>query len=147
MATNEETMRRLITEMQLLEGTADEIQSRINIVDAAINELRISDETLDGLKDKAKGDPMLVPIGGGSYVKAKVDDAKRVIIGIGAGVAIEKKTEEAKVNIESQLKDLENVRTNLQNQLIQVAQAMEETQSKVNEMSEKLSKREAGKKL
>lgn len=145
MAADEETLRRLIAEMQLLEGTAEEIQARINIVDAAITELRVSGETLDGLKDKAKGDSIFVPIGGGSYVKAKVDDARKVIIGIGAGIAVEKKTEEARESVGNQLADLEKIRANFQQQLIQVARAMEETRSKVSEISEKLSKREAGK--
>jgi len=147
LETHEETLRRLVTEMQMLEGTAEEIQTRMNIVDSAITELRVSGDTLDGLKDKTKGDSIFVPIGGGSYVKAKVDDVKKVIIGIGAGVAVEKKIEEARGSIEDQLKDLEKLHGNLQQQLIQVAQAMEETRSKVDEISGNLRKTEAGKKL
>lgn len=145
MAVNKETLGRLVAELQLLEGAAEELQSRINLVDAAITELRLCGATLEGLKTEREGSPLFVPIGGGSYVKAKVDDASKVIIGIGAGVAVEKTTDEAKETIGNQLADLEKVRASLQQQLLQVAQRMDDTRTKVSELSRKLSEEKRGK--
>ena len=49
MSSEEETFRRLVVELRILEGTADALQSRINLVNAALTELTIAGMTLEGL--------------------------------------------------------------------------------------------------
>lgn len=139
MASEEETLRRMIIELRLLEGTAEELQARLNIVDSAIADSQIAGLTLDGLKNKEKDTQLLIPIGAGSYIKAGIVEPDKVIIGIGAGISVEKTIDEAKTSIASQLAELEKVRLSLQQQFVQVAQKINETRSKINELSRKIS--------
>ncbi|MDH5783201.1 MAG: prefoldin subunit alpha [Candidatus Bathyarchaeota archaeon] len=138
MATNEETLRRLVVELRLLEGTANTLQSRLNFVNAILTELNYAKKTLEGLEKEKKNVPLFVPIGGGSYIRAKLESAEKVIVGMGAGVSVEKSTIQAKETVGSRIAQLEKTRHTLQQQLTQVAQKMEEDQAKFQELSENL---------
>ncbi len=138
MAKDEETLRRLIVELRLLEGTANNLQSRLNFVNAILTELNYARMTLEGLEEEKEEAPLIVPIGGGSYIKAKLESAEKVIVGMGAGVSVEKSLAEAKETVGNRISQLENSRRTLQQQLTQVAQKMEEDQAQFQELSEKL---------
>ncbi len=86
--------------------------------------------------------PLFVPIGGGSYIRAKLESAEKVIVGMGAGVSVEKSLSEAKETVGNRIAQLEKTRRSLQQQLTQVAQKMEEDQARFQDLSEKLRKAE-----
>ena len=138
MAINEETLRRLIVELRLLEGTANTLQSRLNFVNAILTELNYAKMTLEGLEKEKKNVPLFVPIGGGSYIRAKLESAEKVIVGMGAGVSVEKSLSEAKETVGNRIAQLEKTRRTLQQQLTQVAQKIEEDRAGFQELSEKL---------
>lgn len=138
MSNDEEIFRRLVVEFNMLEGASDEFQSRLSFIGTGLAEIRLASSTLEGLESEAKGSLILVPIGGGSYMKAEVSDAEKVIVGVGAGVVVEKTVKEAKASVDKQLADLEKLRQTVQQQLLQVIQRMEEVRTKINELSSKL---------
>mgnify|MGYP001042413219 FL=1 len=142
MSSEEETLRRLAVELRILEDSANAIQSRINLVNAALAELRIANITLEGMEKEKEETSLFVPIGGGSYVKAKLESTDTVTVGIGAGVAIERTIKEAKENLENRIADLEKTRTTLQQQLTQVVEKIQDGRSKFQELSSKLSRAE-----
>jgi prefoldin alpha subunit len=80
-----------------------------------------------------------VPIGGGSFVKAKLESSDKVIVGMGAGVSIEKTIAEAKTTIQNRINDMEKTMTSLRQQLIQVVNRMQENRDKLEELAVKLS--------
>lgn len=138
MATSDETLRRLIVELRLLEGTANTLQSRLNFISAMQTELNYAKMTLEGLEKENEDVPLFVPIGGGSYIRAKLESAEKIIVGMGAGVSVEKSLSEAKETVGNRIAQLEKTRGTLQQQLTQVAQKMEEDQTKFQRLSEKL---------
>jgi len=142
VSSEEETLRRLVAELRILEGSANAIQSRINLVNAALTELRIANMTLEGMEKEKEETSLFVPIGGGSYVKAKLESTETVTVGIGAGVAIERTIKEARENLENRMADLEKTRTTLQQQLTQVLEKIQDGRSKFQELSSKLSEAE-----
>jgi len=142
VSNEEEKFRRLAVELRILEGTVETIQSRINIVNSALTELSIANMTLEGMKKEKQNSSLLVPIGGGSYIKAKLESADTVIVGIGAGVATERTINEAKENIGKRIADVEKTRAALQQQLTQVIQRIQEGREELQEFTAKLSKRE-----
>ena len=99
-AKSEEELRRLSMEMRYLEQTAEALQQRISMVNAAITDISYANMTLDGIEAEKENAELLVPIGGSSYVKVKLADSNKVIIGLGSGVSIEKTLMEAKATLE-----------------------------------------------
>ena len=142
MSSNEETFRRLAVELRILEGTADAIQSRAALVNSALTELVVASMTLEGLEKEKTDAPLFVPIGGGSYIEAKLGSEDKVIVGVGAGIAIEKTIKEAKDNVSSRIAELEKTRTTLEQQMRQVIEKIQDNRAQLQELSAKLSERE-----
>ena len=133
--SNEEEMRRLVVELRILEGTAEALQSRINWVDAAFAELNLAKRTLEGMGKENSEAPVFVPIGGGSYIKAKLTDVDKVVYGVGAGIAIEKSLEEAKQGVDERISELERTRRSLEQQLSQVIRRIQENRDRLQELT------------
>jgi prefoldin alpha subunit len=118
---DEEELRRLSVELRFLEQTAEELQSRINMVNAIITDLTYANITLEGIEKEKENSELFVPIGSNSYIKARLKNPDKIIVGMGAGVSIEKTLPEAKEIIKKRIENLDKTRTSLQQQLAQVA--------------------------
>lgn len=121
-----------------MEETVNELQSRINITNSALTELRVSSMTLEGLEKEQKDAQLFVPIGGGSYVKARLQTAKKVVVGIGADVAVERTLKVAKEELETRITELEKTRKALGQQFNQVIEKIQENRGKLEEITAKL---------
>ena len=117
-----EELRRLSMEMRYLEQTAETLQQRIGMVNAAITDLAYANMTLDGIEKEKENAELLVPIGGSAYVKVKLADSNKVIVGMGAGVSVEKTLQEAKTTLKERLDELEKTMNSAQQQFTQVAE-------------------------
>lgn len=131
----EETLRKLFVELQVLRGNANTLQSRVNLINAVLSELEVANASLGGLKGSKRGTPLLLPIGGGSYVKAKLEDAEKVIVGIGAGVTSEKTFDKAQESIGVRMAEIQKSKVVLQQRLNEVAGQISETENKINEIA------------
>ena len=118
----EEELRRLSVEMRYLEQTAETLQQRIGMVNAAITDLTYANMTLDGIEKEKENAELLVPIGGSSYVKVKLADSNKVIVGMGAGVSIEKTLQETKTTLKERLDELEKTMNSAQQQFSKVVE-------------------------
>lgn len=142
---SEEELRRLGVEMRFLEQTAEAIQSRINMVNAVITDLTYASMALDGIEKEKENSELLVPIGGSSYVKARLENPDKIIVGIGAGVSLEKTLQEAKEIVKNRLDDLEKTRLSLQQQFTQVAERIGEDREKFDTLVSALRKEKKSK--
>ena len=118
---DEEEIRKISVELRLLEQTAETLQSRINMLNAVATDLTYANTALESLEKEKENSELLVPIGGTSYIKAKLDNPDKIIVGIGAGVSLEKSRQEAKDVIKNRLEELEKARTATRQQFVQVA--------------------------
>jgi prefoldin alpha subunit len=138
---DEETLRKFLTELKVLEGTANMIQSRLNVVDTALMDITTANLSIEGIKNNTSGSEILVPVGGGSFIHAKLSDVEKVIVGVGAGVCIEKTVVESLEDFKNRQSDLEKARESLTQQLTQTMNNLNERRSQVAEI---LKKRETG---
>jgi prefoldin alpha subunit len=130
----EEELRRLSMEMRYLEQTADALQQRISMVNAALTDINYANMTLDGMEKENENSEMLIPIGGSSYVKVKLADTNKVIIGMGSGVSVEKNLPEAKAILKERLDELEKTMHAAQQQFSQVAERINSGRSRLESM-------------
>jgi prefoldin alpha subunit len=121
-SSQEEELRRLSVEMRYLEQTAETLQQRISMINAALTDLTYANATLEGIEQEKENAEMLVPIGGSSYVKVKLANPDQVIVGLGAGVSVEKPLSEAKATLKERLEELEKTMTSAQTQFTQIAE-------------------------
>jgi prefoldin alpha subunit len=118
----EEELRKLSVEMRFLEQTAETLQSRLSMLNAAMTDLTYASATLDGVEKEKPDAELLVPIGGSSYIKVKLAESDKVVVGVGAGVSVEKPLEEAKSILKERLDELQKSAVSAQQQFAQVAE-------------------------
>jgi prefoldin alpha subunit len=118
----EEELNRLSVEMRFYEQTAETLQQRIGMINAAITDLTYANMTLEGMEKEKDDAELLVPIGGSSYIKVKLASTDKVVVGMGAGVSIEKTLPEAKAIVKERLDELEKTMMSAQQQFAQVAE-------------------------
>ena len=133
-AKSEEELRRLSMEMRYLEQTAEALQQRISMVNAAITDISYANMTLDGIETEKENAELFVPIGGSSYVKVKLADSNKVIIGLGSGVSIEKTLVDAKATLKERLDELEKTMNSAQQQFTQVAERINSGRSRLENL-------------
>lgn len=136
----EDEIRRLIVELRILESTAEYLQARANLINAALTELNLASMSLEGI-EKKDSDSIFVPIGGGSYVKARLENTDKIVYGIGAGIAVEKTIKEARENIANRINELNRAKAALEQQLSQVISKLQEGQSRFQELTSMLRRR------
>ena len=130
-AKSEEELRRLSMEMRYLEQTADALQQRISMVNAAITDISYANMTLDGIEKEKENAELFFPIGGSAYVKVRLADSNKVIIGLGSGVSIEKTLLDAKTTLKERLDELEKTMNSAQQQFSQVAERINSGRSRL----------------
>jgi len=136
---SDETLGKLVYEIQILRGIAESIQQRMDLVNTAITELRLAASTLEGIGSEESGNSLLVPIGGSSYIRARLDDKERLIVGIGADVAVEKTVGEAKEDFQARVLELEKVRISLQQQLEETLTKIDGVQREIQRVTQQKS--------
>ena len=87
-SNSDEDVRELLAEIRLLEGSARILQSRIDVLSAALSETLTAIQTLEGAKGKPEGTDLLLPIGSGSFIKSKISSPDVIMISVGAGVIV-----------------------------------------------------------
>lgn len=141
----EEELRRLSVEMRILEQTAETLQARMNMINAVITDLTYADVTLEGLEKQKENAELLIPIGGNSYIKARLENPDKVTVGIGAGVSVEKTLQEARDIIKKRLEDMEKSRSSLQQQFSQVVERINEDRARFEGLAAELRKETSSK--
>ena len=131
----EKQLRRLVTEMRMMEGSVDALNQRLQFLTVSISELRLAQNSLRDLKGIESGNPILVPVGGGVFMDAQLGDISKVVVGIGAGVSVERDYEKAVEEIGERLQEMEQAQGAVQQQLGQILAQLESHQG----MAERLS--------
>jgi prefoldin alpha subunit len=135
---DEEELRRLSVELRFYEQTADALQSRLNMINAVMTDLTVASVTITSLETEKEGSELLVPVGGNSYIKAKLDNPSSLIVGMGAGVSVEKTVTESKEILKKRHEELERTRTSMQQQFVQVIDKTKELRDSIEFLVEKM---------
>ncbi|MFX0024246.1 MAG: prefoldin subunit alpha [Candidatus Hermodarchaeota archaeon] len=80
-----------IIRFRYLKEQRDMFQNQLEIVNASLNNVINTKNTVENLKEGVnEDDEVLVPIGGYVYVKASIKDTKKVLLAVSQDVVIEK---------------------------------------------------------
>ena len=134
MGKKEELQKKLI-ELQILDANLKALQERANMINQKLEELQKTRNAIEELKI-TKPNKALIPLGSGNFVYGSIENCEEIIVGVGSGVAIKKKRENALEILEKRIKDLEN---NL-NDVLKQSSAFVMQLEKVQQEIEKLQK-------
>jgi len=133
----DDQMRQVLYDIRLLEGSARVLQSRLDVVTAALSETLTAISTLEGAKGRPGETEALVLNDSGSFVRTKLSEVDRVVIGVGAGVCIEKPLEDSMKDLRLRSSELERARTTVTQQLSQIIGQTEDYRAHLNDLARK----------
>ena len=113
-----------MVEVRVLEGTYNELTSRQSLLERALLESRSALEAINGLGEEPTSE-VLIQIGGGAMLRAPPPETGRVVVNIGANVAMEKTREEAVAMLEARNKEVEKTVFSLISQRNEIAERLE----------------------
>ena len=120
----EQQLNQLVSEIRILESYYNEIVTRIQTASAALSDMRSAVQSIDGLAQNSNGD-FLLPIGGGLLLPTNNLDPKRLILSVGAGVAIEKDFDSAKAFLIAREKELQTAMSSLEQQRREISSRLD----------------------
>ncbi|HEY7368193.1 MAG TPA: prefoldin subunit alpha [Nitrosopumilaceae archaeon] len=130
---SEEQAQQLMYQMQMLENYFVELSHKEESVINIIREASSAIQSIRSISDKPESSA-LVPIGMGSFVKAKLSSDDKFILNLGAGAAIEKDKDSAINYIESRIKEMEVALSDIVAQKQQVMANLEQGKQEVNRL-------------
>jgi prefoldin alpha subunit len=131
-------MDPLLAEFNNLKGYSDALRQQIEFTASVIAELSMSKGSLEEIKAREGKGETLVHIGAGNYIRVQLDGVSTVVMGIGAGVSVEKTIADALTEVESRLKMAQQNSTSLQQQYYQVSAKMDQLQGQIEELYQQL---------
>lgn len=133
MAVMEQRINEMVQQSRVLEAYMNDIMTRQVTVTRLMEEARLASTTIQNITSESEVES-LMPVGIGVYVKTAVPPIKKLLVNLGAGVAVEKSREDALNYVESRIKEYEVAARQLEAQRQEIGMRMDQLQSQINQM-------------
>jgi len=130
---SEEKTQQLLYQMQMLEGYFSEIVQKEEAIMSVIREASSAVISVKAIDNKADSET-LVPMGLGTFVKTKLIPNQKLILNVGAGVAIEKDQNYAINFLESRLKEMQVAYQEIVGQRQRISASLEQGKQQMNQL-------------
>jgi len=105
--------------------------------DMLMNRIIEIETTLSSLKETKRGKNAAFSIGSGAHVLGKIGEEDKIIVEIGAGVALEKTVKEAEEILSKRNEEVERVLTEVQKGITQLSDGLEKLTPEIQELIDK----------
>ena len=130
---SEEQAQQLLYQMQMLEGHLSELTQREGTIMSIIREASSAIQSLKTIDTKTNNET-LVPVGLGTFIKTKTVPNEKLILNIGAGIAVEKDKDSAINFLELRLKEMQVALQETSNQKQQISASLEQGKQQMEQM-------------
>ncbi|NPA70072.1 MAG: prefoldin subunit alpha [Crenarchaeota archaeon] len=121
----EADIARLVEELEVLESTAQALRQDIAVLSASIAELKSTRTLIKMLADGQKIEESYTTIGGGVFVKTRIEDYEKVLVNVGANYVVELNVKDALDHVDRRIRELEDVKSRLELRLAEVVRRIE----------------------
>ena len=130
---SEEQAQQLLYQMQMMEGYLSELSQKETTIVSVIREASSAIQSLKTIDNKTDNET-LTPVGLGTFIKTKVVPNEKLILNIGAGIAIEKDKDSAINFLELRLKEMQVALQETSNQKQQISANLEQGKQQMEQM-------------
>ena len=138
---NEEEVQKKYAEIQIINQNFQQIQEQISLLSQQLENLVKVNEALDSIKDIKEKTSVLVPLGGGLFMRSEIDKENSFLVNVGGDVLIKKDFDESKEIIKKQTGEvariIEQLDVNLQGLSLRSQEIQEELSKYVSELEDK----------
>ena len=140
---SEEQAEQLMQQMQMLETYFSDLSQREGTFLNIMREAVASIESIKSLTQKPESET-LVPIGMGTYVSTKILSNTKIVMNIGAGIAVEKDFPSAINYLEARIKEIEIALKDTVAKKQDAAGRLEQGKAQINQLMQSVSKPKSG---
>lgn len=126
----EEELQSYLYAIEQYKEQISSLEMQFSYVQNAILDYSRAKITLENLNNSEKEVDLLFPIGGGTYVDAQAKKTSTVLFDVGAGIVIEKPSEDAIKKIQLRIDDLQKTQE-------RIASMIQKIQLEASELSER----------
>ena len=130
---SEEQAQQLLYQMQMMEGYLSELSQKETTIVSVIREASSAIQSLKTIDTKTDNET-LVPVGLGTFIKTKTVPNEKLILNIGAGIAVEKDKDSAINFLELRLKEMQVALQETSNQKQQISASLEQGKQQMEQM-------------
>ncbi len=127
-------VQALIARLRQYEAQTEEISKELALVGQAISEVEKAIETIKNIKDLKEGDELLVWVGAGWVIYTRLSNPGKVIVGVGAGVNVEKSPDDAIESLNKRKKELEDGQARINENLQRIGQEAQMLQNRLQQI-------------
>jgi prefoldin alpha subunit len=140
---SEEQAEQLMQQMQMLETYFSDLSQREGTFLNIMREAVASIESIKSLNQKPESET-LVPIGMGTYVQTKILSNTKIVMNIGAGIAVEKDFPSAINYLEARIKEVEVALQDTVAKKQDAAGRLEQGKAQINQLMQSASMPKSG---
>jgi prefoldin alpha subunit len=133
MTKKEEEIQKKAVQFQILESNLKMLQERAGEIGQRLEEFHKTKEAIEELKS-IKPEKAMIPLGSGNFVFGTVENSDEIIVGIGSGVAVKKKREDALKILDSKIAESQNAMNDITNKSQGLIQSLERIQLEIQEL-------------
>lgn len=133
---SERELQEKIVTYRILESRLDALIRQRDLLAKKIIEIQSTLASIDEIEKSKEG--ILFPIGGEAYTTGKVIDKEKLIVEIGANVALEKTVVEGKETLNKRRSELESALGEIQKEILRISAAIDQLGPEIQELSQKL---------
>ena len=134
---SEEQAEQLMQQMQMLETYFSDLSQREVTFVNILREATASIESIKSLSQNPESET-LVPIGMGTYVPTKISSNAKIVMNIGAGIAVEKDFPSAINYLEARIKEVEVALQDTAAKKQDASARLEQGKAQVNQMMQSM---------
>jgi len=127
-------VEKTLNEYEYYRAQAEALKRNLDLMNANLMELEVVRGSLDEIKKLGKKNEILMPLGGGSFVKASIADTEKILVSLGAGIVAKKDVPKARSDFEQRIKELEQGRAELIERWRAVSGKLEELAPNIQEI-------------
>ena len=135
---SEAQAEQLMQQMQMLETYFSDLSQREGTFLNILREATASIESIKSLGQKPESET-LVPIGMGTYIPTKISSNAKIVINIGAGIAVEKDFPSAINYLEARIKEVEIALQDTSAKKQEAAGRLEQGKAQMNQLMQSAS--------
>ncbi len=140
---SEEQTQQLMQQMQMLETYFSELSQREVTFLSVLRETTAAIESIKSLSEKPESET-LIPIGIGTYIPTKILSNSKIVLSIGAGVAVEKDFPSAINYLEVHIKEIEVALQDNAAKKQDAAAQLEKGREQINQLMQSVSQPKSG---
>jgi prefoldin alpha subunit len=130
-------LEKLASELNVREFQAELLRQQLSSLTRSLSEYSLAAETLKSLQNEPSEKDGLVSVGANCYIPAKIRCTDKVLVGIGAGVLVEKTLGDAVQILEGKMKELQEAIQSTRKELERVSAEAEQLRPELEKLLEK----------